>query len=65
MSVFFDGAEAGQFPYKVAADFRQGLSIGSVGNGMGYPFMGMLDEVRIYSRPLSVEEVKQLAQPKP
>ena len=61
--VYLDGKLAGEAVSEQPADFRQGLSIGSIGGKIGYPFVGTLDEVMIFNRPLPVEEIRRLAEP--
>ena len=34
------------------------LCIGGVGGGIGYPFLGTLDNVMIFNRPLQAAEIK-------
>jgi hypothetical protein len=39
---------------------RAEMKKNSGGKGIGYPFVGSLDEVMIFDRSLSSEEIKQL-----
>jgi hypothetical protein len=57
---YLDGENVGEAEYGFPADMREGLSFGSVGNQVGYPFVGTLDELMVFDRSLSDEEVKQL-----
>ena len=62
-TLFLDGEPAGELETDLPCDLRPGLDIG--GASVGYPFVGTLDEVMIFDRPLSAEEAKQLANPNP
>jgi hypothetical protein len=44
---------------------QPGIGIGNNPNTGGFPFIGLVDEVLLYSRALSAEEVKRLATLKP
>ena len=63
VSFYLDGEPVGAMEAIEAGDFRQGLSIG--GSKDGYPFVGTFDELMIFDRPWSAEEVKQMANPNP
>ena len=60
-TLFLDGEQAGEVESDLTCDLRSGLDI--CGSNAGYPFVGTLDEVMIFDRPLSADEVKQLANP--
>jgi hypothetical protein len=44
---------------------QPGIGIGNNPNAGGYPFIGLVDELLLYSRALSAKEIKQLATLKP
>lgn len=64
-TLYLDGEPVGEVESDQTADFREGVSIGSVGNNVGYPFVGTLDEVMIFNRPLAAQEIKRLSNPAP
>ena len=57
-ALYLDGEPVGEVEAKQRGDFRKGLSIG--GCKGGYPFIGTYDEVMMFDRPLSEDEIKQL-----
>ena len=57
-SFYLDGEPVGEVESGQPADCRKGVSIG--GSKDGYPFVGTFDELMIFDRPLSEEEVRQL-----
>jgi hypothetical protein len=60
LRIYVNGALASSTPYTTPlANSATNLRIGS-GAGIGYPWSGPLDDVRIYNRALSATEVKQL-----
>lgn len=64
-TLYLDGDSVGEVESDQTGDFRQGFSIGSAGNKIGYPFVGTLDEVMIFNRPLAAQEVRRLANATP
>jgi hypothetical protein len=58
---YLDGEACGEVEFGQTSDLSKGLGVGSVGGQVGYPFIGSLDEVMIFERCLSAEEVKQMA----
>ncbi len=57
--IYLDGVEIDSDPYSTAiTDTANDLRIGQ--SSGGYPFGGLIDEVRVYNRALSAAEMKQL-----
>jgi hypothetical protein len=70
MRIYIDGALAASQmttvrPSALAASAQPATAIGNTPYGGGFPFIGLIDEVLLYSRALSPEEVQELAQPRP
>jgi hypothetical protein len=70
MRLYIDGALAASQitsvrPSALAASAQPATAIGNTPYVGGFPFIGLIDEVVLYSRALSPEEVQGLAQPLP
>jgi len=59
-TVYVNGAEATTTTWQVPSDNDRPLFIGDRADGEGPPFNGRIDDVRIYSRALSANEVQSL-----
>jgi hypothetical protein len=60
MKLYIDGAEAGTTPTTGAMNSRRELNIGNsnaVDGGTNNTFSGLMDNIRIYSRALTAEEI--------
>lgn len=65
VTFYVDGQKVEQLELSTHIELKNGLSIGSIGNRIGYPFIGRMDEVMIFERPLSDSEIQQLWQQAP
>ncbi len=59
--IYLNGAEVGSGPFEFDNMDDAGIGIGAVHGGGGEPFVGDIDEVQIFNRALSAEEVAYLA----
>ncbi len=59
--VYADGQVVGEGAFSFGEDKNAPMQIGCAADGGGNPFNGTLDEVRIYDRVLSDEEILELA----
>jgi len=60
-TVYADGEVIGEGDFSFGEDKEAPMQIGCAASGGGNPFNGTLDEVRIYDRVLSEEEILELA----
>jgi hypothetical protein len=58
--LYLDGTSCGDVEVSEAFQFGGELHLGGVGNGVGYGFLGTLDEVMMFNRALGEPEIKQL-----
>ncbi len=58
---YIDGSATGSGPFSFASDTESPVVFGACQGNGGNPFNGALDEVRLYNRALSQEEVASLA----
>ncbi|OIN95826.1 hypothetical protein AUJ66_08170 [Candidatus Desantisbacteria bacterium CG1_02_38_46] len=60
LSLYIDGEKVaeGQSPGEVSGDNPAEVKIGCFGDRTGWPFKGLIDEVRVYCRALTEKEIK-------
>src|SRR5204863_7349330 len=57
---YIDGASETALTYNVTFDFSTSLVIGAVNDTIDGSFLGLIDELSIYNRPLSENEIQSV-----
>ena len=61
---YMDGRATGALDYDTGFEFTTGLAAGARGDDTGNSFAGMIDELMVFKRALSADEMKQLYEQK-